>query len=56
MNDMAFELCYLFLFISGFSILLCLGNWVFDIAYKYVPRFRKWADDFIGEDFDESEV
>lgn len=56
MNDMVFELCYFFLFISGFSILLGLGNLVFDIAYKYVPRFKKWADDFIGEDFEEGEV
>lgn len=56
MNDMVFEVCYLVLFMSGFSILIGLGNLVFDIAYKYVPRFRKWADDFIGEDFEESEV
>lgn len=56
MNDMVFEVCYLVLCMTGFFILIGLGNLVFDIAYKYVPRFRKWADDFIGEDFEESEV
>lgn len=56
MNEMIFEVCYLALFMSGFFILLGLGNLAFDIVYKYVPRFRKWADDFIGIEDEESEA
>lgn len=54
--DIVSEVCYLALFMGGFSMLFVFGYLLFDAAYKYMPRFGKWVDDFIGENFDESEV
>ena len=54
--DMIFEACYACLFISGLCLLLGIWGGLFELAYKYVPVFKNWVDDFIGEDCEESEA
>lgn len=54
--DMVYDACYLCLFVSGFCLLLGIWGWVFELVYKYVPVFKNWVDDFIGDDCEESEV
>ena len=56
MTDMIFEFCYLILFMSGFCILLGICSGLFELVYKYCPALRKWADDFIDFEDEESEA
>lgn len=59
MGNLVFDALYVMAIVGGFCLLLVLSEVMWNFAYKYIPRFRRWADEFLDglPDYDEeSEV
>lgn len=42
--ELLFDVLYLFAVLFGFVLLLCLGEGIFNLLYRYIPAFRVWYD------------
>lgn len=56
MSDLIFNFCILFVCIGAFALMFGVMEFLFNLAEAKIPAFRKWVNDFIGEDDWESEV
>lgn len=42
--ELLFDMLYLFTVLFGFVLLLCFGEGIFNLLYRYIPAFRGWYD------------
>lgn len=45
-SDTVFALLYISVFVGGFIMLLLVGDGLFNLAYRFIPAFRRRMDRF----------